>query len=236
MITKVPRWAQVLARDAGADGSFYYSVKTSGVYCRPSCAARPARPENVAFHLTVADAERAGFRPCKRCRPNQPREMIRYRLGTTALGQLLVAQTQGGICALLLGDDMAALKADLARRFPKARLLEDTNLEAFPKAAALMADPAATVDLPLDPRGTDFQRSVWKALRQIPAGQTVSYADLAGRIGKPEAVRAVASACGANPIAVAIPCHRVLRGDGALSGYRWGVARKRQLLAAEARA
>jgi AraC family transcriptional regulator of adaptative response/methylated-DNA-[protein]-cysteine methyltransferase len=236
MIANDPRWAQVLARDAGADGSFYYSVKTSGVYCRPSCAARPARPENVAFHLTAADAEQAGFRPCKRCGPDQPREMIRYRLGTTALGQLLVAQTQGGICALLLGDDVAALKADLARRFPKARLLEDANLEAFPKAAALMADPAATVDLPLDPRGTDFQRSVWKALRQIPAGQTVSYADLAGRIGKPEAVRAVASACGANPIAVAIPCHRVLRGDGALSGYRWGVARKRQLLAAEARA
>lgn len=236
MIANDPRWAQVLARDAGADGSFYYSVKTSGVYCRPSCAARPARPENVAFHLTAADAEQAGFRPCKRCKPDQPREMIRYRLGTTALGQLLVAQTQGGICALLLGDDVAALKADLARRFPKARLLEDANLGAFPKAAALMADPAATVDLPLDPRGTDFQRSVWKALRQIPAGQTVSYADLAGRIGKPEAVRAVASACGANPIAVAIPCHRVLRGDGALSGYRWGVARKRQLLAAEARA
>lgn len=236
MIANDPRWAQVLARDAGADGSFYYSVKTSGVYCRPSCAARPARPENVAFHLTAADAEQAGFRPCKRCKPDQPREMIRYRLGTTVLGQLLVAQTQGGICALLLGDDAAALKADLARRFPKARLVEDANLGAFPKAAALMADPAATVDLPLDPRGTDFQRSVWKALRQIPAGQTVSYADLAGRIGKPEAVRAVASACGANPIAVAIPCHRVLRGDGALSGYRWGVARKRQLLAAEARA
>ena len=236
MIANDPRWAQVLARDAGADGSFYYSVKTSGVYCRPSCAARPARPENVAFHLTAADAEQDGFRPCKRCKPDQPREMIRYRLGTTVLGQLLVAQTQGGICALLLGDDVAALKADLARRFPKARLLEDANLEAFPKAAALMADPAATVELPLDPRGTDFQRSVWKALRQIPAGQTVSYADLAGRIGKPEAVRAVASACGANPIAVAIPCHRVLRGDGALSGYRWGVARKRQLLAAEARA
>ena len=236
MIANDPRWAQVLARDAGADGNFYYSVKTSGVYCRPSCAARPARPENVAFHLTAADAEHAGFRPCKRCKPDQPREMIRYRWGSTVLGQLLVAQTQGGICALLLGDDVATLKADLARRFPKARLVEDASLEAFSKAAALMADPAATVDLPLDPRGTAFQRSVWKALRQIPAGQTVSYADLAGRIGKPEAVRAVASACGANPIAVAIPCHRVLRGNGALSGYRWGVARKRQLLAAEARA
>lgn len=236
MITIDPRWALVLARDAGADGSFYYSVKTSGVYCRPSCAARPARPENVAFHLTAADAERAGFRPCKRCKPDQPRETIRYRLGPTPLGQLLVAETQRGICAMLLGDDLAALKVDLAHRFPKARLVEDGTLAAFPKAAALTADPSARVDLPLDPRGTDFQRSVWKALRAIPAGQTVSYAQLAGRIGKPEAVRAVASACGANPIAVAIPCHRVLRGDGALSGYRWGVARKQQLLAAEARA
>jgi AraC family transcriptional regulator of adaptative response/methylated-DNA-[protein]-cysteine methyltransferase len=236
MIANDPRWAQVLARDAGADGSFFYSVRTSGVYCRPSCAARPARPENVAFHPTAADAEKAGFRPCKRCRPDQPREVIRYCLGPTALGQLLVAQSLDGICALLLGDDAAVLKADLAHRFPKAGLVEDGALAAFPKAAALMADPSAKVDLPLDPRGTEFQRSVWNALCGIPAGQTVSYAELAGRIGKPDAVRAVASACGANPIAVVIPCHRVLRSDGALSGYRWGVARKQQLLAAEARA
>lgn len=231
-----PRWQAVLARDAAADGSFYYSVKTSGVYCRPSCTARPAKPENIAFHATVADAAAAGFRPCKRCKPDVARETIRYAIGPSALGTLLLAASEQGVCALLMGDNVVELTADLKHRFPQAQLQADhTGLaDMLAKAAALIAAPAQTLDLPLDLRGTAFQRQVWRALQQIPAGETASYGDIATRIGTPAAVRAVASACGANPVAVAVPCHRVLRGDGALSGYRWGIARKKALLGWEA--
>lgn len=231
-----PRWAQILSRDPRADGRFFYSVKTSGVYCRPSCKARPARPENIAFHTTAQEAEAAGFRPCKRCKPDVVRELIRYAIGPSALGTLLLAASHQGICALLLGDNIVELTADLKHRFPQAQLLADNTglADAFTKAAALIGDPAQMLGLDLDLRGTDFQRQVWQALQQIPAGETASYGDIARRIGAPDSVRAVASACGANPVAVAIPCHRVLRGDGALSGYRWGVARKRVLLGWEA--
>lgn len=157
-----PRWQQVLARDVSADGQFFYSVKTTGVYCRPSCGARQPNPENVEFHATAAAAEHAGFRPCKRCRPDQ-------------------------------------------------------------------------LDLPLDIQGAVFQQRVWQALREIPYGTTLSYSELASRIGQPKAVRAVASACAANTLAVVIPCHRVVRNDGSLSGYRWGLARKQALIEKEAR-
>jgi AraC family transcriptional regulator of adaptative response/methylated-DNA-[protein]-cysteine methyltransferase len=341
-----PRWAAVQARDANADGSFFYSVKTTGVYCRPSCGARPARPENIAFHLTPKDAEAAGFRPCKRCKPNQaplaeqhaaviarlcrviehaetlptldqlaaqalmspfhlhrvfkavtgltPKAYavahrarrvrstlsrsggsvtdaiydagynsngrfyaesnrllgmtpssfrtgganteIRFAIGECTLGSILVATSARGVCAILLGDDPEVLARDLQDRFPRASLIGgDETFEALvAKVVGLVEAPQLGLDLPLDVRGTAFQQRVWQALREIPAGQTASYADVANRIGSPKSVRAVAQACAANALAVAIPCHRVVRSDGALSGYRWGVERKRSLLDREA--
>jgi AraC family transcriptional regulator of adaptative response/methylated-DNA-[protein]-cysteine methyltransferase len=342
-----PRWASVRARDAREDGKFFYSVRTTGVYCRPSCAARPARPENVAFYATRSEAERAGFRPCKRCKPDQPplperqaavvAELcrliesgdetptledlarhaglsvfhthrlfraatgvtprayaaahrgkrvraalgeggtvtqaiyaagygsagrfyeestgllgmtptryraggadteIRFAIGECSLGSILVAATTQGVCAILLGDDPEELAHDLERRFNRARLTggDPAFEELVAKVVGLIERPRAGLDLPLDIRGTAFQRRVWAALRAIPAGATASYRDIAGAIGAPQAVRAVAQACAANPLAVAIPCHRVVRTDGDVSGYRWGVARKRALLAREANA
>jgi AraC family transcriptional regulator of adaptative response/methylated-DNA-[protein]-cysteine methyltransferase len=339
-----PRWAAVVARDPKADGQFFYSVLTTGVYCRPSCASRLAKPENVAFHPTSAAAERAGFRPCKRCKPNQaslaaqharlvakicrriesaatppklaslareahmspyhfhrvfkaltgltPRayaaqhraqrvqrelwrgasvteaifgagfnsggrfyatsnEMlgmtptdyrgggahseIRFAIGECSLGSILVAKSAKGVCAILLGDDPDTLVRDLQDRFAKATLIGgDKAFEALvARVVGFVEAPALGLDLPLDVRGTAFQQRVWQALRKVPAGATVSYRELAERIGAPKAARAVAQACGANPIAVAIPCHRVVRQDGALSGFRWGVERKRALLASE---
>ncbi|XXV35479.1 bifunctional DNA-binding transcriptional regulator/O6-methylguanine-DNA methyltransferase Ada [Sorangium sp. So ce1504] len=340
-----PRWAAVIARDASADGKFFYSVKTTGVYCRPSCGARPARPENVGFHPTAAAAERAGFRPCLRCKPDRPplaerqaaqiaelcrfiesseqvpsleelachaglsvfhthrvfkavtgvtpkayaaahraRRMraelgkngtvtqaiyaagyssggrfyeqsnqvlgmtptryraggaqmeIRFAIGECSLGSILVAATARGVCAILLGDDPAELAHDLERRFPRAHLLgADAGFEQLvAKVVGLVERPRASVELPLDIRGTAFQQRVWQALRDIPGGTTASYAQIACSIGAPRAVRAVAQACAANALAVAIPCHRVVRNDGGLSGYRWGVERKRALLDREA--
>ncbi|VTU26221.1 Regulatory protein of adaptative response [Variovorax sp. PBL-E5] len=341
-----PRWAAVAARDPAADGRFFYSVRTTGVYCRPSCAARPARPENVAFHATAAEAERAGFRPCKRCKPDQPalaeqhaamvaelcrfiegadqpptldalaeraglssyhvhrvfkditgltpkayaaahrarrvrRELgrsetvtgaiydagynsngrfyensnevlgmtpttwraggagtdIRFAIGECALGAILVAQSERGVCAIALGDDPEALVRDLQDQFPQARLLGgDARFEQLvARVVGFVEAPGLGLDLPLDVRGTAFQQRVWQALREIPAGSTASYADVARRIGAPKSVRAVAQACGANHLAVAIPCHRVVRSDGHLSGYRWGVERKSALLQREAK-
>ena len=340
-----PRWAAVVARDKAADGGFFYSVKTTGVYCKPSCAARPARPENVAFHASTADAVRAGFRPCKRCKPDQasqekqqaakiaevcrfiegadqvptldqlarqaglsayhlhrvfkgvtgltPRAYsaahraarvrqalgrggsvtdaiydagynsngrfyeesgnvlgmtptsfragganteIRFALGECSLGSILVAQSQRGVCAILLGDDPDALARDLQDRFPRGRLIGgDAAFEQLvARVVGLIEAPALGLDLPLDLRGTAFQQRVWQALREIPAGRKASYSDVARRIGAPKSVRAVAQACSANALAVMIPCHRVVRHDGALSGYRWGVERKRALLEREA--
>ncbi|WP_293392381.1 bifunctional DNA-binding transcriptional regulator/O6-methylguanine-DNA methyltransferase Ada [Nevskia sp.] len=341
-----PRWTQVQVRDAAADGRFFYSVRTTGVYCRPSCAARPARPENVSFHLTAAAAEAAGFRPCKRCKPDQaplaeqhaeliatlcrvieraevtptldalatqaamssfhlhrvfkavtgltPRAYaaahrakrvrselnragssvtdaiydagynsngrfyaeangvlgmtpsdyraggtnteIRFAIAQCTLGAILVAASARGVCAILMGDDPDALARDLQDRFPKAGLIgADTAFEAtVAKVIGLVEAPRVGHDLPLDVRGTAFQQRVWQALREIPAGETASYAEVARRIGAPTSMRAVAQACGANALAVAIPCHRVVRSDGALSGYRWGVERKRVLLDREA--
>ena len=342
-----PRWATVIARDAAADGSFVYSVRTTGVYCRPSCASRRARPENVEFHASREAAERAGFRPCKRCRPNRPsvnerhaaqitqacraieaaervpslaslaaqagmsawhfhrvfksvtgltprayaqaqrarrarRELaradsvtdalyeagygssgrfyaesdahlgmtptayraggaatrIRFAVGECSLGSILVAASPRGICAILLGDDPDALARRLQDEFPNAELIGgDADFERLvARVVGFVERPALGLDLPLDVRGTVFQQRVWQALRALPAGTTASYAEIARRIGAPRAVRAVAQACAANRLAVAIPCHRVVRTDGALSGYRWGVHRKAALLAAEATA
>jgi AraC family transcriptional regulator, regulatory protein of adaptative response / methylated-DNA-[protein]-cysteine methyltransferase len=340
-ITSDPRWLAVVKREKTADGTFYYSVKTTGVYCRPSCASRLARPENVLFHQTPEDAERAGFRACKRCKPkgaslikenaakiskvcrlidgseeslsldqlakyagmsvfhlhrtfkaitgltpsgyaaahrsnrvrrtlNKTRSVtdaiydagfnsssrfyessnevlgmtpttfrdggantaIHFAIGECSLGSILVAKSERGVCAVLIGDDPLQLMRDLQDQFPKANLIggESGYEDMVAKVVGLIEKPGVGLDLPLDIRGTAFQQRVWKALQQIPVGSTASYADIAKSIGMPKAVRAVAHACGANSLAVAIPCHRVIRNDGALSGYRWGVERKQALL------
>ncbi|HTV87405.1 MAG TPA: bifunctional DNA-binding transcriptional regulator/O6-methylguanine-DNA methyltransferase Ada [Stellaceae bacterium] len=334
-------WQAVVAHDARADGSFFYSVKTTGVYCRPGCASRRPRRENVAFYATAAAAEAAGFRPCKRCRPNEasaaarhlaaieracalirardslpslgelagaagisrfhfhrvfkqvtgatPREWgAAHRLGrfaarldagapvadalyaagfgaasraydaapnglgmtpaarrrggkgervhwavvATPLGQALVAATERGICMTALGDDRATLEAELRRRFPAADLAPaDAALREWAaQIAAFITHPGAQPDLPLDIRGTAFQAQVWRALQKIPPGRTASYRDIAAALGRPTAVRAVAQACATNRLAVLVPCHRAVRSDGGLAGYRWGVERKRALL------
>jgi AraC family transcriptional regulator of adaptative response/methylated-DNA-[protein]-cysteine methyltransferase len=344
-ITLDPRWSRLVERDASADGSFVYSVATTGVYCRPACAARTPNPNNVTFHEDIAAAEAAGFRPCKRCRPNQPplaerhaaliaaacrrieaaeealslgeladgaglsphhfhrlfrritgltpkgyadaqrsarvREAladganvtaalyeagfgssgrfyaaadgalgmrpsayakggkdaaIRYAFGRSSLGRVLAAESDRGICAILIGDDDALLVNDLHNRFPRAEaIIADPDFGATIDAVvALVEQPADGLSLPLDIRGTAFQQRVWQALRAIPAGRTASYSELAQAIGAPKAVRAVAGACAANALAIAIPCHRVVRNDGELSGYRWGIERKRALLEREA--
>lgn len=343
-----PRWQAVLTRDPQADGRFVYSVRTTGVYCRPSCGARTPRPENVLFFTTGNAAAAAGFRPCKRCAPHRPplkerhaelvaglcrrmeeaacepsleelarvagmstfhlhrvfkavtgltpkayaREQrsrkvraqlaqgegtsvtqaiyaagynassrfyeeapsrlgmkprdyrgggenttIRFAVGQCSLGAILVAATDTGICAILLGDDPDALAKDLQDRFARAELVGgDARFEQWvAQVVGFVERPQIGLALPLDVRGTAFQQRVWKALRDIPPGSTASYGDVAGRIGAPAATRAVAAACAANALAVAIPCHRVVRSDGALSGYRWGVERKRALLEREAR-
>lgn len=342
--TADPRWAALRARDATADGTFVYAVATTGVYCHPSCGARPARPENVSFHASAADAEGAGFRACRRCRADRPpraalqgavvaelcrlidasdepppldalarhaglsphhlhrvfkattgltprqyaagarqarardaltrgapvtaafhgagyvssgrfyaeaaqalgmtpsrfrrgapEETIRHAIASSSLGLVLVARAERGVCAILLGDDPATLVADLARRFPRAELeaSDATFQRELAEVVALIEEPARGLTLPLDLRGTTFQRRVWAALAALPCGTTTTYAALAASLGAPSASRAVAGACAANPLAVAIPCHRVVRADGDLSGYRWGLDRKRHLLARE---
>ena len=163
---------------------------------------------------------------------------IRFAVGECSLGSILVATTDKGVCAILLGDDPDALVRDLQDRFPRAELIggDEEFEQLVAQVVGFVEAPAIGLDLPLDVRGTAFQRWVWQALREIPVGSTASYTDVAERLGSPNAVRAVAQACAANTIAVAIPCHRVVRRDGALSGYRWGVERKRALLRREAAA
>lgn len=236
-IERDPRWTSVLARAAGADGRFWYAVRSTGVYCRPSCPSRRPLPQNVAFFISPADAERAGYRPCRRCRPDAM-EHVRYGLGDSALGGVLVARSGEGVCAILFGDDADALATDLATRFPHAHLRrDDASMRATVETVAgLIEAPTRDPQLSLDIRGTAFQRKVWSALRAIPRGTTASYADIAARIGAPASVRAVAGACAANPLAVIVPCHRVVKRDGGLSGYRWGIERKRALLQREATA
>jgi AraC family transcriptional regulator of adaptative response/methylated-DNA-[protein]-cysteine methyltransferase len=161
---------------------------------------------------------------------------IHFAIGECSLGSILVAKSERGVCAVLIGDDPLQLMRDLQGQFPKASLIggEKGYEDLVAKVVGLIEKPGVGLDLPLDIRGTAFQQRVWKALQQIPVGSTASYADIAKSIGIPNAVRAVARACGANSLAVAIPCHRVIRNDGALSGYRWGVERKQALLDREA--
>lgn len=340
-----PRWIAVLTRDVCEDGHFFYAVTSTGIYCRPSCGARTPRPENVRFYDTIAEAEAAGFRPCRRCRPDAPglrqgridlviracrliaqaeqpprladlaqqlgvgayhlhrifRELtgltphayadtcraervraglsqglpvtdaifaagfesgsrfyaqsmshlgmtagryraggdgaaIRFAVGQCWLGAILVAATAHGVCAILLGDDASKLLGDLQVRFPKAELIGgDAGFERLvAQVVGFVQTPRAALQFPIDVAGTIFQRKVWQALQAIPPGSTITYAELARRIGQPSAIRAVAGACAANPVAVAIPCHRVVRSDGGLSGYCWGIERKRALLDREA--
>jgi AraC family transcriptional regulator of adaptative response/methylated-DNA-[protein]-cysteine methyltransferase len=234
------RWAAVVGRDPAADGQFYYSVRTAGVYCRPSCKARAALRSNVGFHASCAAAEAAGFRACKRCKPNGLAATvdsgIRFMAGACSLGVTLVATSAKGIRAILLGDSVEALLDDLHGLFPHDSITAGgKDLERLVASIIQLVEaPACGLDWPLDIKGTAFQRRVWQALRDIPAGSTASYAEVAASIGSPKAMRAVARACACNSIAVAIPCHRVVRSDGALSGYRWGVERKRALLMREA--
>jgi AraC family transcriptional regulator, regulatory protein of adaptative response / methylated-DNA-[protein]-cysteine methyltransferase len=163
------------------------------------------------------------------------KDEIQFAVGTCSLGLILVAGSQKGICAILFGESLEALRRDLQSRFLEAELIgADVAFVALADTVRGFVEyPARGLDAPLNLRGTDFQQKVWRALCDIPAGTTTSYADIAGRVGAPQSARAVAQACAANPLAVAVPCHRVVRQDGSLSGYRWGVERKRALLARE---
>jgi AraC family transcriptional regulator of adaptative response/methylated-DNA-[protein]-cysteine methyltransferase len=162
---------------------------------------------------------------------------IYFATAGCSLGSILVAHSERGVCSILIGDDPARLAQDLRNRFREANLIEgQSGEELIAQVAALIEKPGAGLDLPLDVRGTAFQQLVWDAVRTIPPGSTASYTDIARQIGVPGAMRAVAQACGANALAIAIPCHRVIRTDGSLSGYRWGVDRKRALLEREAHA
>lgn len=340
-------WRAIVSRDGRQDGEFVYGVRTTGIYCRPSCASRLPRREHVAEFERVADAEHAGFRACKRCDPADPcavgpgvalvkracayidanldtalplstiaraahgssshvqrtfkrvlgvsprayvdaqrqarlrrglREgrsvsravyeagygssrpvyesnafrlgmtpatyrsggagaVIRYTVVDTPLGSLLVAATDRGVCSVRMGNDPGGLESQLRAEFPAATLERNPGARAEWVAAiqASVAGGPNVLDLPLDVRSTAFQRRVWEALRRIPAGETRTYAEVAAAIGSANGARAVARACATNPVALVVPCHRVVRTGGELAGYRWGVERKRALLAAEQR-
>ena len=340
------RWQAVLAHDRGADGSFVYAVSSTGVYCRPSCASRRPHRDRVAFFDSTADAERGGYRACRRCRPNQgatadpwiekigracvylanveghpslatlaarlggspyhlqrsfrrivgvtPREYaeahrlhkvkrrlregadvtaamidagygsssrfyeraapklgmspaiyrrggtgmtIRYTIVDSSLGRLLVAATSHGVCAVAMAASDAELKRALTREYPAAAIAADEGAlaEWTNRILAHLAGRQPRLDLPLDVQATSFQWQVWEALGAIPYGETRSYRDVASAIGRPTAVRAVARACATNPVALAIPCHRVVPSSGGVGGYRWGAARKKKLLSSEAK-
>lgn len=246
-----------LARRAGLSASHLHRTFKALTGLTPKAYAAANRAERVRRELarspSVTDAiYGAGFHSTGRFYENADRmlgmtpkryqaggtgERIRFAIGECSLGSILVAQSARGLCAVLLGDDPEALARDLQDRFSNADLRgDDSDFERIvATVVGFVENPALGLALPLDIRGSAFQYRVWAALRAVPAGSTVSYTELARRIGAPKAVRAVARACAANPLAVAIPCHRVVRQDGSLSGYRWGVERKRELLAREAK-
>lgn len=338
-------WRAILQRSDTLAGTFLFGVVTTGIFCRPSCPSRRAKRENLRLFRTPDEAIKAGFRPCKRCKPDaqsiggekaeliagicrrieaaeemptlaglaeeagisafhlhrkfksvtgvtpkaymagvkasrlreglgqarsvtdaiyeagyasssrfyeksneilgmEPRQYqsggkgvwMQYAVADSWLGRVLVAATERGICAILFGDDDAQLARDLHERFHAANIEQGTAgfASSLVEVLAAIETPSLAVNLPLDIIGTAFQQRIWAALRAIPMGETASYAEIAGHVGSPKASRAVAAACAANPLAVAIPCHRVIRGNGELSGYRWGVERKRRLLEREA--
>ena len=335
------RWQQVMARDARQDGRFVFAVRTTGVYCRPSCPSRRPRRESVEFFSNPNEAERAGYRACLRCKPTEissqaqyvtrarqllddaegvvtlselskrvglspfhlqrlfkratglsPREYrsarrmqnvkaglrkgddvttalydagygspsrlyekapeqlgmtpgqyrrggsgasITFAIAPTPLGRMLVAATERGLCAVRFGESAVDLERDLRQEFHAASLQrDDAGMGQYvePLVAAIRGENTS-IDLPLDVRATAFQMKVWEQLRQIPRGETRSYSEIAREIGEPSAVRAVARACATNPVAVVVPCHRVVRSDGDTSGYRWGIERKKKLLDGE---
>jgi len=340
------RWDAVVSSDRQANGVFFYAVKTTGVYCLPSCSSRPPKRSNVEFFLTSDQAESSGYRACKKCQPesfsgnripdavvkacnliddaretpslgeialavglspayfhrlfkrtvgvtpkayaanrraerfreglrgNQnvtkamydagyvassrcyesvgqdlgmtPTQYKRGGIGQTiefavvecSLGWVAVAATKRGICMIEFGDEADDLRNELAARFANAKLKEGGRvlLDRVSQVVAYVESPSQSLDLPLDIQGTVFQRKVWEALQGIPLGATATYAEIAEQIGRPTAARAVAGACAANELAVAIPCHRIVRNDGTLSGYRWGAGRKTELLEREAKA
>lgn len=345
--TDAQRWQAVTSRDPAAAEAFRFAVKTTGVYCRATCPARRPRRENVAFFTTSAAAERAGYRPCKRCKPNAPsqnddraamvrracellaradrsptlaelartsglspfhfhrifksvtgvtpkayavtqrakhmkntlpqsstvtsaiynasygspgrfyatakRELgmtpatfrkrgdgatIRFAVARCSLGPILVAASDLGVCHIAIGDGKAELTRELKSRFSRATFIEGDAAfgRLVAQAVAFIDRPGEQFKLPLHVQGTTFQHRVWKALSEIPAGETRTYAEVARDLGQPSAARAVAGACAANNLAIAIPCHRVVRSDGGLSGYRWGPDVKAKLLQAEAAA
>lgn len=327
-----------MARDARQDGRFVFAVRTTGIYCRPSCPSRRPRRDSVEFFTTPNDAERAGYRACLRCKPTQiseqtqyvararrmldgaetlvtlpelskrvgvspfhlqrmfkratglsPREyqsarriqhvksdlrkgddvttalydagfgspsrlyekapqqlgmtpgtyrrggagaVITYTIAPTPLGRLLVAATERGLCSVRFGENATELESTLRNEFHAAELYrnDDAMKKYVEPLQAVIRGENTTVDLPLDVRATAFQMKVWEKLRQIPRGEKRSYSEVARSLGKPEAVRAVARACASNPVALAVPCHRVIRNTGDLAGYRWGVERKKKLL------
>jgi AraC family transcriptional regulator of adaptative response/methylated-DNA-[protein]-cysteine methyltransferase len=246
----------VLAQAAGLSPHHFHRVFTRAIGVTPRAYAAATRAsrlrQGLAGAASVTEAcYEAGYGSSGRFYANAPAALgmtpgayrrggagarIHFAVGPCSLGEVLVAATQAGVCAILLGDDPAALVRDLEARFANATLVgADPSFETMvAKVVGLIERPAAPLDLPLDIRGTAFQRRVWEALRAIPAGETRSYGEVAAALGVPGAVRAVAGACAANPLAVAIPCHRVVRLGGGLSGYRWGVERKRTLLEREA--
>lgn len=249
-----PSLAQ-LAETAGMSPYHFHRVfkAITGVTPKAYAQAQRARRmrEGLEGDATITDAifdagfgsnsrfyetsnQRLGMRP-KDWRAGGANTDIRFAIGQCSLGAILVARSERGVCAILLGEDPEALVRDLQDQFPRAHLIGgDAGFEDWvARVVGFVEAPGIGLDLPLDVRGTAFQERVWQALRQIPPGSTASYAEIAQRIGMPRAVRAVAQACGANHLAVAIPCHRVVRSDGALSGYRWGVDRKRELLRRE---
>ena len=245
-----------LARQAGLSPFHFHRVFKAATGLTPKAYADAQRAQAVRTTLargtsSVTDAIfDAGFNANSRfyehadamlgMKPTQYRAggvdaRIEFAIGESSLGAILVARSQRGVCAISLGDDADALLRELQDRFPRAELIGgDAGFERLiAQVVGLIEQPELGIDLPLDVRGTAFQQRVWRALRQIPPGETASYAQIAQRIGSPTSVRAVAGACAANTLAVAIPCHRVVRSDGALSGYRWGVERKRELLLRE---
>ena len=334
-------WQQVMARDARQDGRFVFAVRTTGVYCRPSCPSRRPRRDSVEFFPDPREAERAGYRACLRCKPTEisaqaqyvlrarqlldnaegvmtlaglskrvglspfhlqrlfkratglsPREYqsarrmehvkaglrrgedvttalydagfsspsrlyeksdqqlgmtpgtyrrggvgatITFAIAPTPLGRMLVAATERGLCAVHFAESATELERDLRNEFHAATLhRDDAAMRRYvePLLASLGGEKT-TIDLPLDVRATAFQQKVWETLQRIPRGETRSYTEIAREIGDPKAVRAVARACASNPVALAVPCHRVVRSDGDLAGYRWGIDRKKKLLEGE---
>jgi AraC family transcriptional regulator, regulatory protein of adaptative response / methylated-DNA-[protein]-cysteine methyltransferase len=191
---------------------------------------------NSSSRFYATSAKVLGMGPAQ-YRDGGPGAQIRFASGACSLGCVMVAASIKGVCAILLGSDPHALAGDLRARFPKAKFKAgDVDFgKIVAKVVAFVDTPGRRLDFPLDIQGTAFQHRVWAALCEIPLGSTASYTEIAGKIGQPNSARAVAKACGANPLAVAVPCHRVVRGDGALSGYRWGIERKRALLEREAR-